>query len=680
MKQPKAKKQPFPITTHGHTRTDDYYWLNKREDKKVITYLEKENAYREHKMAHTKPFQEDLYKEIVARFAQTDMSVPYRHKGYWYLTRYEEGFEYPIYSRKKETLDATEDIMLNVNELSKGFSYYTVGGRSISPDNKWLAFGVDTVSRRIYTIYFKNLETGEILAENLENTTGNCVWANDNKTVFYQRKDEALRSYKIFRHTLGDNPENDVCIWHETDETFGCVVYKTKSEKYLVIGSFSTVSNEYQILEADIPNGTFRLFQPRERHHEFSIDHAGDQFYIVTNWNAKNFKLMTCTEGATTKDNWQDVIPHRNDTLLEGLEVFKDYLVLSERKNGLTQLTVLPKNGQNTEGYLIPFDEAVYMAYSGINPDYESTVLRMGYTSLTTPNSVYDFDLKTKQFTLLKREAVIDETFKPENYHSERLYATADDGTKIPISLVYNKNLVKKGQKMPLLLYAYGSYGHSIDPFFSSPRLSLLDRGFAFAIAHIRGGQEMGRQWYEEGKLLKKRNTFTDYIACAEHVIKKGYTSKAKLFGMGGSAGGLLMGTVVNMRPDLFKGIIAAVPFVDVVTTMLDESIPLTTGEFDEWGNPKDKTYYDYMLSYSPYDNVEAKAYPAMLVTTGLHDSQVQYWEPAKWVAKLRDMKQNKTPLYLYTNMSTGHGGASGRFERFKETAMEWAFLLDIAK
>jgi oligopeptidase B len=692
MKQPKAKKNPFEITTHGHTRTDDYYWLNQREDKKVIAYLNKENAYLEAKMAHTKAFQEDLFKEIVARFAQTDMSVPYRYHGYWYLTRYEEGFEYPIYSRKKETLEAAEEIMLNVNELAKGFAYYTVGGRSISPDNKWLAFGVDTVSRRIYTIYFKNLETGEILSENLENTTGNCVWANDNKTVFYQRKDETLRSFKVFRHTIGSNPENDVCIWHETDETFGCFVYKTKSEKFLIIGSFSTVSNEYQILEADNPNGEFRLFQARERHHEFSIDHAGEQFYIVTNWNAKNFKLMTTTEGATTKEHWTDLIPHREDTLLEGIEVFKDYLVLSERKNGLTQLHVLSKNDKNTEGeseirnpkseigYIIPFEEAVYMAYTGVNPDYESTILRMGYTSLTTPNSVYDFDLKTKEFTLLKREAVLDDNFKPENYHSERLYATAEDGTKVPISLVYNKNIVKKGLKVPLLLYAYGSYGHSIDPYFSSPRLSLLDRGFAFAIAHIRGGQELGRQWYEDGKLLKKRNTFTDYIACADFLIKKGYTSKAKLCGMGGSAGGLLMGAVVNMRPDLFKGIIAAVPFVDVMTTMLDESIPLTTGEFDEWGNPKDKTFYDYMLSYSPYDNVEAKAYPAMLVTTGLHDSQVQYWEPAKWVAKLRDMKTNKTPLYLYTNMSTGHGGASGRFERFKETAKEWAFLLDLVK
>jgi oligopeptidase B len=691
MKSPRAKIKPTELTTHGHTRIDNYYWLKEREDPKVIAYLNAENAYLDAKTAHTKPLQEDLFKEIVARFAQTDMSVPFRYKGYWYITRYEEGQEYAIYSRKKESLEAPEEIMLNENDMAKGHAYYKIGGRSVSPDNKWMAYGVDTVSRRIYTIYFKNLETGEILEENLENTTGSCTWANDNKTVFYQRKDESLRSFKIFKHTLGTDPATDTCIWHETDETFGCAIYKTRSEKYLVIGSFSTVSNEYQILEADNPNGTFRLFEPRERHHEHTLDHAGDSFYIVTNWNAQNFKLMICpsngenviasdsmaTEGVTFKANWTDLIPHRPDVLLEGVDNFKEYLILSERENGLTRLQVLPKNGDAS--FYIHFDEEVYMAYTGTNPDYDSTILRLGYTSLSTPNSVFDYDLKNKSFTLLKREAVLDASFEPKNYHSQRLYATAPDGVNVPISLVYNKKKVKKGKKSPLLLYAYGSYGHSIDPYFSSARLSLLDRGFTFAIAHIRGGQELGRWWYEDGKLLKKQNTFTDYIACAEHLITEGYTSPQKLFAMGGSAGGLLMGTVINMKPEIFKGVIAAVPFVDVVTTMLDESIPLTTGEFDEWGNPKDKQYYDCMLAYSPYDNVEKKAYPAMLVTTGLHDSQVQYWEPAKWVAKLRVMKTNKKPLYLYCNMTTGHGGASGRFERFKETAMEWAFLLDQA-
>jgi oligopeptidase B len=693
MRPPKAKIKPTELSIHGHNRIDNYYWLKEREDPKVIAYLNAENAYLDKKMAHTKPFQEELFKEIVARFAQTDMSVPYKYHGYWYITRYEEGQEYAIYSRKKESLDAVEEIMLNENEMAKGHSYYKIGGRSVSPDNKWLAYGVDTVSRRIFTIHFKNLETGETLEESLDNTTGSCVWANDNKTIFYQRKDESLRSFKIFRHTIGSDPNLDVCVWHETDETFGCVIYKTKSEKYLVIGSFSTVSNEYQILEADNPDGDFRLFEPRERHHEHSIDHAGDAFYILTNWNAKNFKLMTfsdvailpkskiqnpkSTEGVTFKANWTDLIPHRPDVLLEGMDNFKDYLVLSERQNGLTKLQILPKNGDTA--FYINFNEEVYMAYTGMNPDYEATTLRLGYTSLTTPNSVYDYTFETKEFALLKREAVLDEQFSPENYHTQRLYATATDGVKVPISLVYNKNKVKKGKKSPLLLYAYGSYGHSMDPYFSSARLSLLDRGFVFAIAHIRGGQELGRWWYDDGKLLKKKNTFTDFIACAEYLIDEGYTSSQKLFGMGGSAGGLLMGAVINMKPEIFKGVIAAVPFVDVVTTMLDESIPLTTGEFDEWGNPKDKAFHDYMLSYSPYDNVETKPYPAMLVTTGLHDSQVQYWEPAKWVAKLRVMKTDKKPLYLYCNMTTGHGGASGRFERFKETAMEWAFLLDLA-
>ena len=677
LNQPVARIIPKELNTHDDVRIDNYYWLNERENPEVIAYLNAENTFLDEQTAHTKPLQAELFKEIVARFAQTDMSVPFKYHGYYYVTRYEEGQEYPIYSRKAGNLEANEDIMLNVPEMAKGFSYYTIGGRAVSTDNKWLAYGVDTVSRRIYTIYFKNLETGEILDETLENTTGSCVWANDNKTVFYNRKDESLRSYKIFKHVIGTDPSVDECIWHETDETYGCVIYKSKSEKYLIIGSYSTLSNEYQILEADNPNGEFRLFETRLRKHEFSINHAGDTFYILTNWEAKNFKLMTCSDtDTTTRNHWKDLIPHRPDTLLESLDIFKNFIVLSERQNGLTQLQVL---STDSAAYYIPFQEEVFMAYTGMNPDYDTDTLRLGYTSLTTPSSVYDFNMATKSFTLLKQEAVLDAQFKPENYHSERLYATAADGVKVPISLVYNKNMVKKGEKAPLLLYGYGSYGHSMDPFFSSPRLSILDRGFVFAIAHIRGGQELGRQWYEDGKFLKKMNTFNDFNACAEHLITEGYTSEQQIFGMGGSAGGLLIGAVINLKPQLWKGVIAQVPFVDVVTTMLDESIPLTTGEFDEWGNPKDKTYYDYMKSYSPYDNVEAKDYPAMLVTTGLHDSQVQYWEPAKWVAKLRTLKTDKNPLYMYCNMDTGHGGASGRFERFKETAREWAFLLDLA-
>jgi oligopeptidase B len=695
MKQPKAKKIPTELTAHDDTRIDPYFWMNKREDPAVIAHLEAENAYREEKMAHTKPFQEKLYKEIVGRFAQTDMSVPYRFHGYWYIIRYEEGHEYPIYSRKKETLDAPEEIMLNVNDMAKGFDYYTVGSRSVSPDNKWLSYAVDTVSRRIYTIHFKNLETGEVLEEQITGATGSGVWAADNKTLFYTLKDpETLRSYKIMRHILGTDTSLDVAIYEETDETFGATVYKTKSEKFLVIGSYSTVSNEYRILEADNPMGEFRIFEPRQRHHEYSIDHAGDSFYIITNWEAKNFRLMRCsdtkesaeqdrnpkseipnTAGGTFRNNWTEVIPNRDDVLLESIDIFKNHLVLSERKHGLTQIRVF-KNAE--DNHYLDFGEEVYMAYTGMNPDYDTDILRVGFMSMSTPSSVLDYNTQMREFTLLKREAVLDAGFDPKNYVSKRVYAIAPDGANIPISVVYRKDMFKKRQK-PLLLYAYGSYGHSMDPHFSSARLSLLDRGFVYAIAHIRGGQELSRVWYEDGKLLNKKNTFTDFIACAETLITEGYCPKSKLMAMGGSAGGLLMGAVMNMRPDLWRGVVAAVPFVDVVTTMLDESIPLTTGEFDEWGNPKDKTYYDYMKSYSPYDQVTAQAYPPTLVTTGLHDSQVQYWEPAKWVARLRELRTNKrTPLYLFCNMTTGHGGASGRFERFKETAMEYAFLFDL--
>lgn len=685
MKQPKAKKIPTELTAHDDTRIDPYFWMNKREDPSVIAHLNAENAYREAKMAHTKPFQEKLYKEIVARFAQTDMSVPYRYHGYWYIARYEEGHEYPIYSRKKETLEAPEEIMLNVNDMAKGFDYYTVGSRSVSPDNKWLSYAVDTVSRRIYTIHFKNLETGEVLEEQITGATGSGVWAADNKTLFYTLKDpETLRSYKIMRHTLGTDTSLDVAIYEETDETFGATIYKTKSEKFLIIGSYSTVSNEYRILEADNPMGEFRIFEPRQRHHEFSIDHAGDSFYIITNWEAKNFRLMQCsdtlpfgrnTEGESMRNNWTELIPNRADVLLESIDIFKNHLVLSERKHGLTQIRVF-KNAE--DNHYLDFGEAVYMAYTGMNPDYDTDILRVGFMSMSTPSSVLDYNTQTKEFTLLKREAVLDAGFDPKNYVSKRVYAIAPDGANIPISVVYRKDMFKKRQK-PLLLYAYGSYGHSMDPHFSSARLSLLDRGFVYAIAHIRGGQELGRVWYEDGKLLNKKNTFTDFIACAETLVTEGYCAKSKLMAMGGSAGGLLMGAVMNMRPDLWRGVVAAVPFVDVITTMLDESIPLTTGEFDEWGNPKDKTYYDYMKSYSPYDQVTAQAYPPTLVTTGLHDSQVQYWEPAKWVARLRELRTNKrTPLYMFCNMTTGHGGASGRFERFKETAMEYAFLMDL--
>ena len=674
LKAPKATQIPKALSIHGDTRQDPYYWLNDRENPEVTAYLEAENAYKDEMMAHLKGFQNKLYEEIIGRIRQTDMSVPYLDNGYYYFTRFEEGLEYPVYSRKKGSLEADEEIMLDVNEMAKPYSYYQVVGLSVSPDNKLVAFGEDTLSRRIYTLKFKNLETGEILEDSIPNTNGGAVWANDNQTVFYSVKDETLRSYKIFRHTLGTPATDDVEIYHEADETFGVGVGKTKSKKYIIIASYQTLSTEFRYLDANNPEGEFQVIQARERKHEYSVDHYGDSWYIRTNWNAKNFRLMKTPETATTKENWTEVIAHREDVLFEGMELFEDYLVLEERINGLLRMRVKPWEG---EEHYIDFGEEAYMAYPTSNREFKTDLIRIGYTSMTTPSSVFDYNMKTREMTLLKEQEVVGD-FDKKNYHTERLYATARDGVKVPISLVYKKGF-EKNSTAPLLLYGYGSYGYSMDPSFNSARLSLLDRGFVFAIAHIRGGEEMGRQWYEDGKLLKKMNTFNDFIDCGDFLVKEKYCAKDQLYAMGGSAGGLLMGAIVNLEPDMWKGVVAAVPFVDVITTMLDESIPLTTGEYDEWGNPNDKTYYDYIKSYSPYDNVEAKDYPAMLVTTGLHDSQVQYWEPAKWVARLREMKTDQNPLILHTNMETGHSGASGRFQRYKEVAMDYAFLLDLA-
>lgn len=675
IKAPTVAKKPKDLTIHGDTRTDPYYWLNERENPHVIQYLEAENAYTDQMLAHTKKLQDELFDEIIGRIKQTDMSVPYLDNGYYYITRYEEGKEHPIYARKKGSLNASEEIMLEVNELAKHYDFYQVGGRSVSTDNRILAYGEDTLSRRIYTLRFKNLETGQMLPDAIENTTGQAVWANDNRTVFYTRKDASLRAFKIFRHTVGTAPEEDIEIFHEADETFSTVVFNTTSKKYIIIGSYATLSNEYRILDADKPEGDFRLFLPREPKHEHFIAHGNGKFYIRTNWgDAPNFRLMETGEENTAKENWKEIIPHRTDVLLDDIDVFKNYLVLSERVNGLTKLSIRDLQGNQ---HYIDFHEQTYTTFTSINRDFDTDIVRIGFTSLTTPNTTYDYDMNTRELRMLKQEEVVG-NFSSDDYVSERIFATARDGVNVPISLVYRKGFVKDGDQ-PLLLYGYGSYGISMDPTFNSARLSLLDRGFVFAIAHIRGGQELGRQWYEDGKFFKKKNTFTDFIDCAKHLISEKYTSKESLFALGGSAGGLLMGAVVNMAPDLFKGVIAAVPFVDVVTTMLDESIPLTTGEYDEWGNPNQQDYYEYMKSYSPYDNVEAKSYPAMLVTTGLHDSQVQYWEPAKWVAKLRDLKTDQNPLLLFTNMDTGHSGASGRFQRHKETAMEYAFFLDLA-
>jgi oligopeptidase B len=671
---PVAKIIPKELTAHGHTRIDNYYWLNQRDNPEVVAYLEAENAYKDAVMAHTKDFQEKLFNEIVGRIKQTDMSVPYKDQGYYQYTRYEEGGEYPIYCRKKGNLDAEEEVVLNVDEMAKGHDYYSVAGYSTSSNNNLIAYGVDTVSRRLYTLYFMDLTTRELFDEQIPNTSGRAAWANDNKTVFYMLKDTmTLRSYKVMKHVLGTPISEDKEIYVETDETFSTYVGKTKSKKYMIIASAQTLSSEFRFLDADNPDGEFQIIQSREKNHEYSVDHYKDKFYIHTNLDAKNFRLMETPVDRTTKENWKEVIPHRDDVLLQGFEVFKNYLVLSERKNGLTQIRVIKWTDQS-EHYL-NFGEEAYLAYISTNPDFDTDLLRYGYTSLTTPSSTYDYDMNTKEKTLLKQQEVLGD-FVPNNYVTERHYATARDNTKVPISLVYSKGLEKDGNN-PLLLSGYGSYGSSREPTFSSVRLSLLDRGFVYAIPHIRGGSEMGRYWYEEGKLFNKKNTFTDFIDCAEYLIEQKFTNPDKMFALGGSAGGLLMGAVVNMRPDLWKGILAGVPWVDVITTMLDPSIPLTTSEFDEWGDPNKKDYYDYMLSYSPYDNVEAKDYPSMLVTTGYHDSQVQYFEPAKWVAKLRALKTDNNPLIFHINMEGGHGGVSGRFRRLRETALEYAFMLD---
>jgi oligopeptidase B len=675
MKPPIAEKKPHELTIHGQTRVDDYFWLKERENPEVIKYLEEENAYTAHEMADTKQFQEDLYKEMRGRIKEDDESVPYKDNGYFYYTRYEQGKEYQLHCRRKGSMDAPEEVFIDENELAKGHDYFSLGGIDISDDNKIAAYAVDTVSRRVYTMYFKNLETGKLYTETVAGCSGGGSWAADNKTFFYNGIDlETLRTYHIMRHELGTEAKSDVEVYNEADDTFSCYVWRTKSRSMIFIGSFQTVSSEFRMLDAANPLGEFKVIQPRERDHEYSITHFENKLYIVTNWEAQNFRLMETTVDKPGKANWKEVIAHRPETLLEGIEVFKNHLVVDERTNGLPQLRIIDQ--RTKQEHYLNFGEAAYTSYLGSNMDFDTEVLRYGYSSLTTPWSTLDYNMNTKEKTLLKEQPVLGD-FDRNNYTTERVMVKADDGTQIPLSIVYRKGLKKDGSN-PTLLYAYGSYGATMDPSFSSVRLSLLDRGFVYAIGHIRGGQEMGRQWYDDGKLLNKKNTFTDFINCGEFLVKNNFTSSEKLFAMGGSAGGLLMGAIVNMRPDLWKGVVAAVPFVDVITTMLDETIPLTTSEYDEWGNPNEKEYYDYILSYSPYDNVKQQAYPNMLVTTGLHDSQVQYWEPAKWVAKLRVNKTDDNLLLLHTNMEAGHGGASGRFESLKETALEYAFMFKL--
>ncbi|MBK5210251.1 MAG: S9 family peptidase [Flavobacteriaceae bacterium] len=674
---PKAKKIAKKLEIHGDVRIDNYYWLNDRENLEVIDYLNSENAYYEAKTAHTKQFQEDLFLEMKSRIKEDDESVPYKKNNYYYITRFKKGNQYPIYSRKKETLEAQEQILFDVNELGKGFSYFKLSGLSISRNNELAVFGMDSVGRRQYTLQFKNLETGEFFPEKIKNTSGSATWANDNKTVFYTHQNpKTLRSEKIFRHVLGTDSSEDIEVYSEKNSAFNTFVYRTKSEKYIIIGSYSTISSEYRILEADNPTGEFKIFQPRERNHEYDIAHYNEHFYILTNKDkATNFKLMKTPEKETSKENWVEVLPQREDVLLEDISIFKDFLVVEERSNGLNKIRII--RWDQTEDFYLPFEEETYSAGVYNNPEFDTNIIRYGYNSMTIPSSVIDFDVVSKTKEIKKEQEVLGGKFDKNNYQSERLWATAQDGTQIPISLVHHKN-TQLTEDTPLLLYGYGSYGISIDAGFSTTRLSLLDRGFVFAIAHVRGGEDLGRKWYEKGKLLHKKNTFTDFIDCAKFLIEKEYTSNKHLYASGGSAGGLLMGTVINMDPELFNGIIAAVPFVDIVTTMLDDTIPLTTGEYDEWGNPNKKVYYDYMKSYSPYDNVSEQKYPNMLVTTCLHDSQVQYFEPAKWVAKLRELKIDKNILLMHIDMEAGHGGASGRFDSLKETARDYSFVIDL--
>lgn len=689
LQPPVAAEKPFTLTAHGHTRTDEYHWMRLTEAQRnaaqpdahtaeVVAYLEAENRYTEATLAPVKDLRNTLFQEMKGRMKEDDLSVPYRENGYWYHYRYEEGKEYPIHVRRADKAGAPEQDFLNENELALGHSYFDLGDFEVAPDNRIVGYSVDKVGRRQYELRFRDLATGTDLPDVITNTAGGCAFA-DPATVFYARKDSTLRSYRIYRHRLGTDPASDVVVFEERDPAFSCDVYRSRSDRFVMITTESTLSSEHLFLPVDEPMGTFQVFLPREEEHEHSAMHVPahngqpGHWYILTNWKATNFRLMRCAEGSTRdKRSWQEVIAHRDSVLLEDVDTFRDHLVISERREGLSHLRVRTlSTGAEQE---IPFNDPAYVAYTGTNPEWDTDTLRYGYTSLTTPNSVYECDLNTLQRTLLKQQEVVG-GFSPEQYASERIWAPARDGVRIPVSIVYRKGTPRTGTA-PLLLYGYGSYGNSTEPTFSSARLSLLDRGFIFAIAHIRGGEEMGREWYETGKMEHKMNTFTDFIDVADHLDKEGYADPKRLFCYGGSAGGLLVGAVVNMRPDRWKAAVAAVPFVDVVTTMLDESIPLTTGEFDEWGDPKEKEAYDRMLAYSPYDNVKRQAYPALLVTTGFHDSQVQYWEPAKWVARLRKHHQGPAPILLHTNMDAGHGGASGRFEVLKEVALNYAFLL----
>ncbi|MCA9756092.1 MAG: S9 family peptidase [Candidatus Eisenbacteria bacterium] len=673
---PMAERRPHRMEIHGHARVDDYYWLRERENPDVIAYLEAENAYTDSILAHTKELQETLFEEIVGRLDPTDMSVPYELDGFFYYGRFEEGKEYPLFCRREGSMESAEQILLDGPRMAEGKPYFAIGGRAVSWSHNLLAYAVDYVGRRMYTIRIRDLSTGKDLPEEIELATGSMAWAADDEHLFYVRMDpETLRGFQVWRHRVGTAASADELVYEETDDTFVVGVDRTKSREYLLIGSYHKIRSEFRYLRADDPDGTFEVFLPRSGEHEYYVDHFRDHFYVTTNADAKNFRLMRCPVERTDFSSWEEVIPHRDDVLIEDVEIFHDDLVLAERSDGLVRLRIIPWDG--AEEHYVEFEEPAYDVGLSANPSFESKLLRFDYASMTTPHSVFDYNMETRERILLKRQRVLGD-FDSSRYISERIHATAPDGASIPISIVHRRDFVRNGSA-PLLLYGYGSYGNSIDAGFSPSRISLLDRGFAFAIAHIRGGQELGRSWYDDGRMGKKKNTFTDFIACAEELLSRDYTSSDRIYAYGGSAGGLLIGAVINERPDLFHGCIAAVPFVDVVTTMLDDTIPLTTGEYDEWGNPHEAEAYEYMLSYSPYDNVGEMDYPHLLITTGLHDSQVQYWEPAKWVAKLRILKRNENRLLMHTNMEAGHGGASGRFEQFREVALQYAFLLDLA-
>ncbi|MBD1995713.1 S9 family peptidase [Leptolyngbya sp. FACHB-541] len=670
---PAAEKQPYVHDLHGDQRHDDYFWMRDRQDPKVIAYLEAENAYTQSVMQHTEELQTMLYQEMLARIQETDLSVPYRKGDFYYYSRTEEGKAYSIYCRKRGSLDAPEEVLLDQNQLAAEHEFFQLGLLQVSPDHQLLAYSVDTSGSERYTLFFMDLETRQLFPEGITETSPAFAWANDSKTVFYTQVDATNRPFKLFRHEVGNNTAEDALIHHEADDSYFLGVGKTRSEAYILLHLESKITSEVHYLEANNPTDEFRLIHPRSPGMEYGIEHHNDSFYIVTNDNAINFKLMKAPVDAPAKENWQTVIPHREDVMISGVSAFADHLVIYEQAAGLPTIRV--RQLSTGDEHDIEFPEPTYDVSPGGNPEFNTTILRFSYTSLVTPNSVYDYNMETRERELKKETPVLGGYDKTQ-YVSERITATAADGTQVPISIVCKKGIEKNGAN-PFLLTGYGSYGFSYPVSFSSSRLSLLDRGVVMAIAHIRGGAEMGRTWYEDGKFLKKKNTFTDFIACAEHVVAEGWTSSDRLAISGGSAGGLLMGAVINARPELFNIVVAHVPFVDVVTTILDTSLPLSALEWEEWGNPNDKAYYDYMKSYSPYDNVEAKDYPHLLITAGLNDSRVQYWEPAKWTAKLRSLKTDKNILLLKTNMGAGHGGASGRYERLKEIAFEYAFLLD---